>query len=189
MRLRWGSLERGEASQGELGVYTGAIEEGTWGVSTLTVNPVTHSPYVRLFEDEGEALAYARRRVASGPPLYYPRRPGERQPERNPNAKVYYVVQMPLRDYDSETGERAMYPRYRVLRGQRRGVDPLHGERDPRRDYPPESKGTILVFDYAGTVETRVGPRDRWKLNQGQSVDVIDIEAETERRRRGQHRK
>ncbi len=160
MQFRWDALEGREDGNpfgelGSFGVYTGDIA-GTWGVSTLTVNPISGRPYVRMFDSEDKAVRYARDRVAKGPLLYYPRKPGQKRPDRNPRARVYYVVQMPEHQYDPETGDRALLVKYRVLRGHMSGVDPQEG---------------ILVFSHGGT--TAAGA-DRWKLSRVQSIAIID---------------
>lgn len=143
------------------GVYTGSA--GTWGVTTLKIG-VDGRPYVRMFAGEREAIAYARDRVAKGPMLYYPRKPGADRPERNPKARVYYVVQTPHREYDPVTGDRALYLKHRVLRGRMGGVDKQEG---------------VLVFDHAG----RHGDQDRWKLNRSLSIATIDSERPTRARK------
>jgi hypothetical protein len=133
-----------------LGIYTGDTD-GTWGVSTLTPNPVTGSPYVRMFAREGDAVAYARDRVSKGPQLSYPRRSDQERPERNPAAKVYYIGSMPRHQLD-EAGNRVFIPVYRVLRGHVRGAD------------------AILVFENKGVMQRRGEQAIRWVLDRRLSV-------------------
>jgi hypothetical protein len=135
----------------EFGIYTGDTS-GTWGVSTLTVNPVTGSSYVRMFATEREAVAYARDRVSKGPLLYYPRRSDQQRPERNPAAKVYYIGKMPPHQYEPGTNEHLFVPEYRVLHGHIRGAD------------------AVLVFHNQGLVQQRGQEVIRWVLDPGLSV-------------------
>lgn len=77
----------------ELGTTRGS---GSWGVSTLTINPVTGQPYISFFPTESQAIAYARRRaLQTGSPT-------------REGGRVMYVVH----------GDDV---RYRVLRGMRGG--------------------------------------------------------------------
>jgi hypothetical protein len=165
--FRWGALEAQQSDFGDLsgfGVYTGDID-GVWGVSTLNTNPISGQPYVRMFSEERDAVAYARSRAAKGPLLYYPRQPGQVRPVRNEKARIYYVVSMPKNKYDAETGERAMLLAYRVLRGHLSGKDPQQG---------------VLVFEHT----KRIGDKDHWKLKRSLSIAENDPNYPTARARK-----
>ncbi len=161
MLFRWEALERahlGEAEEDGLAVFRG---EGPWGVSTLKINPLTNEPYVSLFEDKGDAIAYARLRAL---------RTGSAR--RSGRGRVYFVLYYPHGGHD-ERGCAEASVHYRVLRGQR-------GARRTAGGYASERQEQVMVFktkglDSAGHI--------RWKLDKKYTVDVRDIEAEYEEAR------
>jgi hypothetical protein len=184
MRFRWESLERArgyaEGDEGEegLGVFTGQLD-GTWGVSTLNPGGLSKEPYVRMFENQFDAIRYARDRVIKGPLLYYPKANPKDKAERNPRAKTYYVLEMPKRPDPKVHGERFMIPRYRVHRGQRGGEQ--YG--DIRGGKPVGRLGeqsAVMVFQNMGEIAGHPS-KIRWKLNKAMTINITDLEAERER--------
>lgn len=162
--FRWQALEHAS----ELGTITGE-KDGAWGVTTGKVNPLTGEPYIRMFRQLVDALMYARKRARGTGQLYYPKRPGESRPQRNPRANIYYIVAManPL-----AWTEDAAY-RHRVLFGERGGEQHHLDLHDPLT--PTGRLGrqpAILVFDAAGKLPNG---KIRWKLNNGQSINLINF--------------
>ena len=156
----------------DLGVYRGS---GTWGVSTLKINPVTNDPMVVLFETEGEALDYARQRaLRSGSPVRVPGKP----PDRSVHGRIYYILRYLPNVYDDQ-GRRKGELLYRALRGMRGAMQAYQGSIQER------NIEQILVFKLVGEA-----PESRWVLVANQSVDVPQLEAEYEKERlsRGKQR-
>jgi hypothetical protein len=132
-----------------LGTFKG---RGSWGVSTLKVNPMTGEPYVKLFETEAEAVDYARTRAYRGGQAYFHRPfatkktkadPSAARP--NPKARTYFVVQV----FDRQISE----PVYRVLRGY------LGGTRVSKQGYV-ERRAAVMVFNTNG------------KLNKSLTIEI-----------------
>lgn len=135
--------------------------EGDWGVSTLTPMGFTQEPMVTLFDEERDALSYARMRAFST---------GE---SRRARGRVMYVLHYPPAP-EGQQSEGVI--RYRALRGQR-GMRQRSGSIERLR------QEQVLVFERG---ELLPNGRDyRWILKKGLSKDVIDVEEERERARLG----
>lgn len=144
----------------DLGTMRG---EGAWGVSTLTINPLTGEPAISLFVSRAEALEYARSRSLRGGA---PDRSAGGPPDRSKKGKIYYVLHF-------ESGDTELEPSvyYRVLRG-------MMGERKAHRDSQPERNiDGVLVFEAMGDLPNG---GIKWDMIPGLSIRVGNIEAERE---------
>jgi hypothetical protein len=133
-----------------LGTFKG---RGSWGVSTLRLNPISQEPYVRLFETESEAVQYARTRTYRSGQAYFHRpfatkktKADPREARPNPKAKTYFVVQV----FNRQISEPYVY---RVLRGY------LGGTRVSKQGYV-ERRAAVMVFNANG------------KLNKSLTIEI-----------------
>ena len=155
--FRWRALEGDDSGLGVYAGSSGAVENGTWGVSTRRKSAVGEA-HITMFMHLGEAINYARDKAYRSGPL----RP--REPGRTPG-NVYYVAFMPKAQYD-DFGERVIDVRYRALRGERGGVQ--HGPRDAPAGRLGR-QGAILVFKHEGVLPNG---KIRWKLDPTLTTNI-----------------
>ncbi len=149
MLFHWPALGRDHAEDGtQLRTFRGS---GSWGVSTLTKNPVTGSPLVTRFPKEADALDYARARAASTGIA------------RDKGKTLYVLLVNKNNTWDVF---------YRVLRGSR-GLRQRAGFPDDKR-----RQEQILVFRNDGELPNG---KTHWVLDKGQTVDVLDPGAERDK--------